>query len=240
MERRRRMWMRNEKMRHAMARSQRLRRLFMGTSNRLQMMLLQGHKCPDTLATLRHARSACEPLLSTDELFVLHQLGQAQCALDGDFAEFGVYQGCSARLLCEVKGGRDLHLFDTFGGLPEPADGESRVFAGGHFAAGLEGVRHRLSDYENVHFHQGFFPGTAEGLEDRRFSLLHLDVDLEESTLAGLEFFYQRMVPGGIIITHDYSIIPGVADAFRRFLDDKPETMIELPTTQAILIKRAA
>ena len=48
------------------------------------------------------------------------------------------------------------------------------------------------------------------------------------------------MVPGGIIITHDYSIIPGVASACRQFLQDKPETMIELPTTQAMLVKRAA
>ena len=234
------MWMRNERMRRAMARNQSLRRVFMGASNRLQMALLAGHKCPSTLATLRDTRGACEPLLSTDELFVLHQLGRAQSALDGDFAEFGVYEGSSARLLCEVKGRRALHLFDTFGGLPEPTNGECRVFAEGHFAAGLEGVRTRLADYDNVHFHQGFFPTTAQGLEDRRFSLLHLDVDLEESTLAGLEFFYKRMVPGGIIVTHDYSIIPGVADAFRRFLGDKPEMMIELPTTQAMLIKRAA
>ena len=234
------MWMRNERMRRAMARNQNLRRVFMGTANRLQMMMLSGHKSPGTLATLRHARSAGEALLSPDELFVLHQLGRAQSALEGDFAEFGVYDGCSARLLCEVKGDRALHLFDTFGGLPVPAANEDRVFAEGHFAAGLDNVRHRLSAYGNVHLYPGFFPQTSIGLEDRRFSLLHLDVDLEESTIAGLEFFYQRMVPGGIIITHDYSIIPGVACAFDRFLIDKPETMIELPTTQAMLIKRAA
>jgi hypothetical protein len=212
----------------------------MGASNRLQMALLSGHKCPRKLEALRQARSHAEPLLSNDEMFFLHELGRAQSALDGDFAEFGVYQGCSARLLCEVKGDRALHLFDTFGGLPAPNEQEGRVFAEGHFGATLENVRKSLSSYSNVHFHPGLFPATAKGLEDRRFSLLHLDVDLEESTQAGLEFFYDRMLPGGIIITHDYSIIPGVADAFTRFMRDKPETIIELPTTQAMLIKRAA
>ena len=234
------MWMRNERMRGAMARSRTLRRVFMGTSNRLQMMLLSGHKSPLTLTALKDARRGAEPLLSHDEMFVLHELGRAQSALDGDFAEFGVYQGCSARLLCEVKGDRPLHLFDTFGGLPIPNDDEGRVFAAGHFSATLAHVRRSLAGYRNVHFHPGLFPATARGLEDRRFALLHLDVDLEASTLAGLDFFYERMLPGGIIVTHDYSIIPGVARAFERFLHDKPETMIELPTTQAMLIKRAA
>ena len=234
------MWMRNERMRGAMARSQTLRRMCMGTSNRLQMMLLAGHKSPKTLAALRQARRGAEPLLSNDEMFVLHELGRAQSALDGDFAEFGVYQGCSARLLCEVKGDRPLHLFDTFGGLPPPNDDEGRVFPEGCFSATLERVTASLSSYHNVHFHPGLFPGSAEGLEERRFALLHIDVDLEASTAAGLEFFYHRMLPGGVIITHDYSIIPGVADAFRRFLCDKPEIVIELPTTQAMLIKRAA
>ena len=234
------MWMRNERMRGAMARSRTLRRVFMGTSNSLQMMLLSGHKSPESLAALRQARSGAEPLLSNDEMFMLYQLGRAQSALDGDFAEFGVYEGCSARLLCEVKGDRPLHLFDTFGGLPAPGEGEGRVFAAGHFCGTLDRVKASLAPFGEVHFHPGFFPLTAKNLENRRFSLLHLDVDLEESTRAGLEFFYERMVPGGIIITHDYSIIPGVASACRQFLQDKPETMIELPTTQAMLVKRAA
>ena len=234
------MWMRNERMRGAMARSRTLRRVFMGASNNLQMMLLSGHKSPDTLHAVRQARRGAEPLLSNDEMFVLHEIGRAQSALDGDFAEFGVYEGCSARLLCEVKAARPLHLFDTFGGLPVPNGDERRVFAPGHFTATLERVKSSLAGYDGVHYHPGLFPETAKGLENRRFALLHLDVDLEESTEAGLRFFYPRMLPGGIIITHDYSIIPGVAVAFERFLRDKPEKVIELPTTQAILIKRDA
>ncbi len=233
------MWMRNERMRGAMARSRTLRRVFMGASNRLQMMLLSGHKSPSTLTALRQARRGAEPLLSNDEMFVLHELGRAQSGLDGDFAEFGVYEGCSARLLSEVKGERTLHLFDTFGGLPIPNAREGRVFASGHFSATLDGVRRKLASFDKVCFHPGLFPQTASGLGDCRFALVHLDVDLEESTRAGLEFFYPRMLPGGILVTHDYSIVPGVAAAFDSFLSDKPETLIELPTTQAMLIKRA-
>ena len=35
-------------------------------------------------------------------------------------AEVGVYQGVSAKLICEAKGDKELHLFDTFEGLPDP------------------------------------------------------------------------------------------------------------------------
>lgn len=233
------MWMRNERLHGVVANSLVLRRALMGASNRLQMMLLAGHKSPDTLERIRSVRRGSECLLSNDEAFMLHALGQAQAELDGDFAELGVFEGASARLLCEVKAGRTLHLFDTFEGLPMPAKEERRRFSKGQFHARFERVRRRLDGHEGVVFHKGFFPDTARGLEDRHFSLVHLDVDLEESTLAGLEFFYRRMVPGGVILTHDFSVIPGVARAFARFLEDKPETVIELPTTQAMVIKQA-
>jgi O-methyltransferase len=58
-----------------------------------------------------------------------------------------------------------------------------------------------------------------------------------ESTLACLEFFYPRMIPGGIMLSHDYSILAGVRQAFTEFLTDKPEPVIELPSTQCMVIK---
>jgi hypothetical protein len=65
---------------------------------------------------------------------------------------------------------------------------------------------------------------------------VHLDADLYASTTAGLEFFYPRMIPGGIIITHDFSILPGVAHAFSEFFLQKGRAIIELPTTQAMVV----
>ena len=225
-------------MRGVMARSRLARRVMMGTQNRLQMGLLSGHKCPAVISTIKRARQGTETLLSSDESFVLHSVARAQSALDGDFAELGVYEGASARLICEVKGARTLHLFDTFEGLPVPGGEERRVFATGHFRSHLDQVRTTLGAFSGLELHPGLFPSSAERLSSRRFSFVHLDVDLEDSTYEGLAFFYERMVPGGIILGHDYSIIPGVARAFDRFLADKPERLIELPTTQAMLVRR--
>ena len=226
-------------MRGVMARSRLARRVVMGTANGMQMRLLAGHKKPGTLSAIRRARVGAEPLLSSDEAFILHAIGHAQAALDGDFAELGVYEGASARLLCEVKGGRTLHLFDTFDGLPPPNADEGRVFATGQFRSMLHHVTRAVADHDGVELHPGFFPASAGAVAERRFSFVHLDVDLEDSTEAGLEFFYRRMVPGGIILAHDYSVIPGVGRAVDRFLRDKPERLIEMPTTQAMIIRNA-
>jgi len=66
---------------------------------------------------------------------------------------------------------------------------------------------------------------------------VHFDVDLYESTLACLRFFYPRMLPGGVMLSHDYSILAGVRKAVDEFLDGKPEKPIELPSTQCMIVK---
>ena len=92
-----------------------------------------------------------------------------------------------------------------------------------------EGVRQYLKNNPNLIFHRGYFPSTAIGLEDTTFALVHLDCDQHDSMAAGLEFFYPRLSPGGVIICHDYGIYSGVKTAVDNFLSDKPEVPIEFP-----------
>jgi hypothetical protein len=66
---------------------------------------------------------------------------------------------------------------------------------------------------------------------------VHFDVDLYESTKACLEFFYPRMIVGGVMLSHDYSLLAGVRKAVDEFLQDKPEKPIELPSTQCMIVK---
>jgi len=230
-------WMRHPRMQRIVGRNKLLRRWTIGLLARLELLLLAGHKDRDVLITLRACRGRSESLLTGNEAFLLYALARAQCGLGGAIAELGVYEGSSALILCEAKGPCPLHLFDTFAGLPPPSDSEATVLAQGQFSASLAAVRALLAGHDGVHFHVGLFPDSGAAAVHEQFNLVHLDVDLYSSTLAGLEFFYPRMVRGGIIITHDYSMLPGVAQAMRVFLADKPERLIELPTTQAMLVK---
>ena len=77
-------------------------------------------------------------------------------------------------------------------------------------------------------------------LDDTRFCFVHLDVDLYSSTKQCLEYFFPRLVPGGILLSHDYSLLAGVRQAFTEFTTGRCEQVIELPTTQGMLVRAAA
>ena len=225
------------RMHRLIAASRTIRSLSIGLLARIELAFLSGHKEADVLAAIRAARRGRESLLSGNEAFTVFSLARAQAALDGDMAEVGVYQGVSAKLISMASDGGSLHLFDTYAGLPDVDADEYGRMRKGHYAASLPSVQAYLADRPNVSFYQGLFPDTAGPVEDRRFSFVHLDVDLKSSTLGCLEFFYPRMVPGGIILTHDYSYLDGVRAAYAEFLADRPERPIELPSSQAMLVK---
>src|SRR6185437_9296980 len=138
---------------------------------------------------------------------------EATAHLPGDIAELGVAYGASAKLIASHAGHRTVHLFDTFEGLPAPAGCDSAKFHTGDFHGQIDRVKAYLTGL-NCRFHQGLFPGTAAQVAGSTFSFVHLDVDLYDSTRAGLEFFYPRMPRGGILISHDYLTAEGVNRAF--------------------------
>jgi hypothetical protein len=206
----------------------------------VEMQILGGHKEKEKLRLIRTIRRQRRWLLTSNEAFLIHSIVVAQSRRPGAMAEVGVFEGGSARMMCEAKGDVRLHLFDTFEGLPEATavDATCHRNKAKLYACSLESVHAYLAGYPNVFFHKGLFPGSAAGLaEDETFSFAHIDVDLYESTLECLKFFYPRMIPGGIILSHDYSILAGVRKAFAEFLADKPEGLIELPSTQCMVIK---
>jgi hypothetical protein len=176
--------------------------------------------------------------MGVDEAYVVHSGVVATSKIRGDIAEVGVFRGGTARVICEAKGDRPLHLFDTFEGLPEPGAADS-AFQKGQYACSLESVRAYLSPFPDVRFYKGYFPATGEAVKDRRFSFVHLDVDLYASTLQALEFFYPRMEPGAIVISHDYVEFAGVRNAFDEFFERKPEPVVELSGNQCLAVKLA-
>ena len=203
----------------------------------VQLMFLGAHKDREVVKLLKKTRKQRKSLMSAYEMWNVYTHARSQSRFEGAMAEVGVFQGVSAKLICECKGEKDLHLFDTFEGLPKNCAHDRNVHRVGQYASSMELVSAFVDEYENVFFHKGLFPDSAEGLESKPYCFVHLDVDLYESTLAGLEYFYPKMVPGGVILSHDYSILAGVKQAFKEFMADKREPLVELPTTQCMLTK---
>lgn len=187
---------------------------------------------------LKNLRAETDLLLEDIEAYHIFMAVRSTDKVPGDIAEVGVYRGGSAKIICSVKGDRPLHLFDTFEGLPKVDDGDAVwPFYEGKFAASFDEVRKYFETERNVFLYKGIFPDTSGPVSDRAFSLVNLDVDTYESTRQCLQFFYQRMSPGGIIISHDYLTAPGVRKAFDEFFDDKPEPVIETAGSQCFVVK---
>lgn len=166
--------------------------------------------------------------------FLLANIQALQAAgVPGAFAELGVFKGTSAKILHESAPDRDLYLFDTFEGFHEVHAGQDPLnVAKGGYACSLDNVRHFVGTSPKVKYCKGIFPDTADMVPPGTvFALVHLDCDLYIPMCAALRFFYPRMMPGGILIIHDYwsGCWPGVAQAVDEFLVDKPEGLLRIP-----------
>jgi hypothetical protein len=213
-------------------------RAFLSLISKVQLFLLARHKDPAAVRMVRRVRRERRCLLTAYECFTVYSLAKAHANLLGEMAEVGCFQGASTRLICEVKGNSKLHVFDTFEGLPKPSAPDKSVHDENQYSCTLESVREYLKDFPDVQFYKGCFPGTSAPVADRMFKFVHCDVDLYAGTLGCLEFFYPRLARGGVLLSHDYSLLAGVKAAFDEFLADKPEKPIELPSTQCMIIKQ--
>lgn len=143
--------------------------------------------------------------------------------IPGSSAELGVFRGGFAESINRLLPERKLYLFDSFEGFAaeEGAD-EGAGFLQAHRNTAEEKVFARMPHPERIVLRKGFFPATAAELEEEIFALVSLDVDLEESTLAGLRFFLPRLSSGGYLLLHDYYSpnLPGVKRALRRYEEE--------------------
>jgi O-methyltransferase len=167
----------------------------------------------------------------------VYSAARAAARLEGAFAEVGVYRGASARLICEAKGDKRLHLFDSFECMAPAADASRNGCRLGPARSHLDSVREFLRGYRNVHFHKGAFAESARLLEEGTYAFVHFDVDSRDSTRECLEHFYPRLVCGGMILSLDYGWASGARDAFDEFFADKPERIVD--RTDCMLVKAA-
>jgi hypothetical protein len=180
--------------------------------------------------------SETDMLLLRDEAYQVLSCARATDKIEGEIAEVGVYRGGSARLICEVRGARTLYLFDTFEGLPVTNHLDS-LFGAGQYAASFEAVQTYLSKFPNIHIYKGLFPATSDPVADKRFSFVHLDVDLYQPTRDALDFFYPRLNAGGMFLIHDYLWAEGVRRAVQEFFAARMEPILELTGTYCGVVK---
>lgn len=149
----------------------------------------------------------------------------------GAVAECGVNNGEFAKYINLYFPDSKCYLFDTFEGFAkedvsaeiklENEEFNRSVYAkeGAFAQASEENVIKKMRYPENVIIKKGHFPESADGVDDK-FIYVNLDMDLYQPELAGLKFFWNKMVPGGLIMLHDYTHpqLPGVKKAVDDFM----------------------
>jgi hypothetical protein len=155
-------------------------------------------------------------------------------AIPGAIVECGVWKGGSmaaiARTLLQLQDvKRDLYLFDTFKGMPEPT-AKDIDYSGKHAAevlkedsgsrcadAPLERVKEVLygTGYprERIHFVRGKVEDTIPASAPDSISLLRLDTDWYTSTKHELVHLFPRLAQAGVIIIDDYGHWRGSREA---------------------------
>ena len=185
--------------------------------------------------------------------------------IDGDFVETGVWRGgLSAIFLRKIirnNLNKNLYLYDTFEGMPEPTaiDVKTTGIVGlqahskwintkdGEFSnwcrASLDYVKDTLSqvtpDYEDhTFFIKGKVEDTlldSENLPDK-ISILRLDTDWYTSTKIEMEVLYPKVVKNGYIIIDDYYHWRGCRKAVDEYLKSLPTNSYNKNDDKKVLV----
>lgn len=183
-------------------------------------------------------------LFSMERKYTLKELAKLVKNKEGAIAEAGVYVGVSAWFLANELKGADMYLFDSFEGLSSP-DEMDQSPTGVHqweesqLSVSEDVARENLKEFSNIHFMKGWIPSRFQDVEKIKFKLVHIDVDLYQPTYDTLQFFYEKMVSGGVIVMDDYGFenCPGAYAAAQEYMEGKQESIVQLATGQGLIIK---
>ena len=185
---------------------------------------------------------------------ILYQMAEHALCNEGDFVECGCWKGQSAYLIASIlkeHGFRNrFYIFDSFEGLSdlshkdknerrnlsvEEIEAQRKVFS-----STQEEVLENLREFTFITLFEGWIPQRFSEVTEKKFSFVHLDVDLYQPYLDSLNFFYPRLVEGGVICVDDYGLtqFPGAKSAVDEcFRDESPSLFLEIPTGGAFVIK---
>jgi hypothetical protein len=159
--------------------------------------------------------------------------------ITGDVVECGVGWGRSVLALSiamhALNQKRVIYGFDSFEGFPEPTkeDLPGKAVRGHYKTLQDSVIKHLLNSglseefvASNIRLVPGFFVDSLPVYDGGGIALLHLDVDIYSSYKETLEFFFPKVVAGGIILFDEYQSTekyPGARKAIDEFFDGRTE-----------------
>lgn len=162
--------------------------------------------------------------------------------------EVGVWRGGTAGImskqLADLKSTATLYLADTFTGVAKAGANDSFYTGGEHSDTSrqiVEDVLKNKSGYINYQILQGIFPeDTAHEIKaGEQFGLCHIDVDVYTSAKDILEWVWDKLIPGGVVVFDDYGFhsCTGVTKLVEEYRNHTDRQIIHNLNGHAIMIK---
>jgi O-methyltransferase len=169
--------------------------------------------------------------------------------LPGDFVECGVNTGAYSRAIIDYIDfnslGKQFYLFDTYDGLVDTLVTEEEKKAGiskylnGHYKDVYQQVAETFKNF-NVKIIKGIVPDSLKNFGGHQICYLSIDMNCVAPEIAAADFFWDKLVTGGVIILDDYGFPDHFLQkqAFDEFAKKKNVSILSLPTGQGIIIKQ--
>jgi O-methyltransferase len=167
-----------------------------------------------------------------------------------DFVECGVGDGISSfytlreiNLDSNISNISKLHLYDSWGPMKKDGLLQSESSSLGRYSElELDVTKKNLKEFENmIIYHKGYIPEIFDHVPKTPSSIVYLHIDLNSTppTIDTLEYFFPKLISGGVILFDDYGWRnhKDTKDAIDKFFKNKPGILLHLPTAQAIFFK---
>jgi|TARA_B110000467_G_scaffold19345_1_gene16982 hypothetical protein len=165
-----------------------------------------------------------------------------------NFVECGVGDGFSAFFaLREIKEKNlpapKMHLFDSWGPMREEDLLENEIESKNRYSElKLTGTKNNLKEFEDlIIYYKGYIPEIFKQVPQPPSSIVYMHIDLNSTkpTMDCLEYFFPKLISGGVILFDDYgwSNHKDTKHAVDNFFKGKSGILMQLPTAQAIFFK---
>lgn len=166
--------------------------------------------------------------------------------LNHDILEVGVWRGGTGCLIAaqasRLEPSATVFLCDTFKGVVKANHRDSTYKGGEHADTSTDIVDQLRSSMglSNIELLEGIFPeDTGHKIADRKFSLVHIDVDVYESAKGVTEWVWPRLCRGGVIVYDDYgfSTCEGLTNLVNEHLQGSGGLTLHNLNGHAVIIK---
>ncbi len=209
-------------------------------------------KDPFFLESYNLGKATCSNLIKNSDIhWRIHVLCWAAFHakhLEGDFVDCGVHTGIFARAVINYinfpETNKKYYLLDTFTGMEKRFSSEREmernvILGYGKKTDVYKQVKETFKNF-NVEIIKGAIPETLYLVKTEKVCFLSIDMNCVQPEVDALDFFWNKLVSGGVIILDDYGYANSTNDqkeAHDAFAQRKGVEILTLPTCQGLIIK---